>query len=90
MKSKVPEKELFVVTNYLVILNETVNSSRIVKCIEYNFWVSYIHHMDILDLQNKTVYYKIIDNIMFKVDGETGITFTSIFKITPAGILLRS
>ena len=77
-------------TNYLVILNETVNSSIIVKCIEYNFWVSYIHHREVVDLQNKTVRYKIIDNIMFKVDGETGITFTPIFKITPAGILLRS
>ena len=43
--------------------------------------------MEVLDLQNKTVCYKIIDNIMFKADGETGITFTFIFKITPAGII---
>ena len=82
-------------TNYLVILNETVNSSIIVKCIEYNFWVSYIHHhMEVLDLQNKTVCYKIIDNIMFRADGETGITFTPIFKLTlfycEVEILLRS
>ena len=46
--------------------------------------------MEVLDLQNKTVCYKIIDNIMFKADDETGITFTPIFKITSAGILLRS
>ena len=41
LKSKVPEKELFVVMNYLVILDETVNSLIIVKCIEYNFWIFY-------------------------------------------------
>ena len=43
--------------------------------------------MEVLNLQNKTVCYKIIDKIMFKADGETGITFV---KITPAEILLRS
>ena len=47
---------IFVVRKYLLILDETVNSSIIAKF--------YVPHMEVVDLLNKTVRYRIIDNII--------------------------
>ena len=48
--------EFFVVRKYLLILDETVYSLIIVKF--------YAPHMEVVDLLNKTVRYRIIDNII--------------------------